>query len=154
LLARALCSHHTIPHKVILVVAQQYSHMQPADWCVMVSASHVAAARLDVSMRLSPEGLVGRFLRVYWEANDAWFAGSVVEYDQNRAQHKVGHSTAPSHLQDTHCTVCFLWHAHADAATAPGHIRVQVVGHASAILGMPGMASDSLSLCCAAGIVG
>lgn len=77
--------------------------MQPADWCVMVSASPVAAVRLDVSMRLSPEGLVGRFLRVYWEANDAWFAGSVVEYDQDTARHKVGHSRqAPAGR--THCT--------------------------------------------------
>lgn len=46
-------------------------------------------ARLDVSMRLAPEALVGRHLRVYWDNDDAWFAGSVVEWDEGTGRHKV-----------------------------------------------------------------
>lgn len=46
-------------------------------------------ARLDVSMRVAPEALVGRHLRVYWDNDDAWFAGSVVEWDEGTGCHKV-----------------------------------------------------------------
>lgn len=40
-------------------------------------------------MRVAPEALVGRHLRVYWDNDDAWFAGSVVEWDEATGCHKV-----------------------------------------------------------------
>jgi hypothetical protein len=110
-------------------------------------------------MRLTPEGLVGRFLRVYWEANDAWFAGSVVEYDQARAQHKVGHSsqTLAGH-NHMHCSGCLLpagmlvlmLHCSRIHPNAEGGRPCQ---HSPGRAWMPGMASGYLSLCCAAGFV-
>lgn len=42
-----------------------------------------------MSMRVSPEALVGRQLRVYWVMDDAWFAGSVESWDPATARHKV-----------------------------------------------------------------
>jgi hypothetical protein len=62
----------------------RHSHTHSPKRCA-VAASH----RMDVSMRLSPEALVGRQLRVYWEQDDAWFAGSVEAWDPKTAQHKV-----------------------------------------------------------------
>jgi hypothetical protein len=40
-------------------------------------------------MRVAPDALVGRHLRVYWDNDDAWFAGSVVEWDAGTGRHKV-----------------------------------------------------------------
>lgn len=40
-------------------------------------------------MRLTPEALVNRQLRIYWENDDAWFAGSVVKWDPATARHQV-----------------------------------------------------------------
>lgn len=54
----------------------------------------VCATRMDVSLRVSPDALVGRQLRVYWELDDAWFAGSVEAWDPRTARHKVRPSLA------------------------------------------------------------
>jgi DNA mismatch repair protein MSH6 len=44
---------------------------------------------MDVSLRVCPEALVGRQLRIYWHLDDAWFAGSVESWDPCNGQHKV-----------------------------------------------------------------
>lgn len=42
-----------------------------------------------MSLRVSPEGLVGRDVRVYWVLDDAWFLGAVKSYDPDTARHEV-----------------------------------------------------------------
>jgi hypothetical protein len=32
---------------------------------------------MDVAARLSPEALVGRAVRIYWDLDDAWFLGEI-----------------------------------------------------------------------------
>ncbi|WIA30589.1 hypothetical protein OEZ86_000671 [Tetradesmus obliquus] len=44
---------------------------------------------MDVCLRLAPEALVGRVLRVFWAADDAWFPGGVESYDAATGRHKV-----------------------------------------------------------------
>lgn len=58
----------------------------------LMSHPHLSACgiRMDVSLRVSPEALLGRQLRIYWTLDDAWFAGSVEAWDPTRGQHKVG----------------------------------------------------------------
>jgi hypothetical protein len=45
---------------------------------------------MDVSLRVHPEALVGRVLRVFWRTDDAWFPGGVESYDASTGRHKVG----------------------------------------------------------------
>jgi hypothetical protein len=70
--------------------------LQAAYYCQCIAwaltndfAVAVSIHRMDVSMRVSPEALVGRQLRVYWALDDAWFAGSVEAWDPKTGQHKV-----------------------------------------------------------------
>lgn len=46
-------------------------------------------SRLDVALRVTPEGLVGRDVRIFWPLDDAWFLGTVDSYNSATAQHKV-----------------------------------------------------------------
>lgn len=45
--------------------------------------------RLDVTIRVAPQALVGRKLRVYWPDDDGWYLGTVVLFDPQTGQHKV-----------------------------------------------------------------
>ncbi len=47
------------------------------------------AFRFDVAVKLAPELLVGRKLRVYWPDDDGWYLGTVVSYNAQTGQHKV-----------------------------------------------------------------
>jgi hypothetical protein len=49
---------------------------------------------MDVSLRVHPEALVGRVLRVFWRTDDAWFPGGVESYDASTGRHKVGADAA------------------------------------------------------------
>ena len=49
----------------------------------------VPLPRLDVSLRVTPEGLIGRRVRVFWPLDDAWFLGTVDSYDPATLRHKV-----------------------------------------------------------------
>ena len=42
-----------------------------------------------MALKLAPEALIGRKLRVYWPEDDGWFLGTVVQYDAHMGQHKV-----------------------------------------------------------------
>lgn len=46
--------------------------------------------RHDVVLKLSPEALVGRQLRVHWPDDEAWFLGTVTQYFPETGQHQVG----------------------------------------------------------------
>jgi hypothetical protein len=48
-----------------------------------------AMCRMDVSLRVAPEALVGRYLRVFWPLDDAWFLGSVEGWDPGTGRHQV-----------------------------------------------------------------
>lgn len=58
-------------------------------WWFVVSCCIHVVCRLDVSLRMSPEALVGRDVRVYWPMDDAWFWGTVSSYNPGTAQHTV-----------------------------------------------------------------
>lgn len=48
--------------------------------------------RLDVPTGLDPGYLVGRQIRVLWNAHDAWFLGDVKAFHSETSQHEVsGH---------------------------------------------------------------
>jgi hypothetical protein len=49
-----------------------------------------------VSLRVHPEALVGRVLRVFWKTDDAWFPGGVESYDASTGRHKVGTAAVPA----------------------------------------------------------
>lgn len=40
-------------------------------------------------MAIAPEALVGRDIRVYWPEDDAWYLGTVGQYDQTAHTHQV-----------------------------------------------------------------
>eukprot|EP00775_Hariotina_reticulata_P004536 gene4536-4788_t len=44
---------------------------------------------MDLTLRVAPEALVGRYLRVFWPLDDAWFLGSVEDWNPETATHKV-----------------------------------------------------------------
>ncbi|KAL0040242.1 hypothetical protein WJX77_001213 [Trebouxia sp. C0004] len=44
---------------------------------------------IAVAVKLSPEALVGRKLRVYWPEDDGWFLGTVAHYNAQTGQHRV-----------------------------------------------------------------
>jgi hypothetical protein len=97
------------------LVVQQYSKQQAvnayadvllllllllAPDCLLLTARCTAARctfllcaspciRMDVSLRMHPEALVGRVLRVFWKTDDAWFPGGVESYDASSGRHKV-----------------------------------------------------------------
>ena len=55
----------------------------------MSSVSMAMYSRIKVALKLAPEALIGRKLRVYWPEDDGWFLGTVVQYDAHMGQHKV-----------------------------------------------------------------
>lgn len=69
-----------------------------------------------MSLRVSPDALVGRQLRVYWEVDDAWFAGSVESFDERTARHRVS-GWRPSQA----CLHAGWVHARACAASLPAY---------------------------------
>lgn len=50
-----------------------------------------------MSVKLAPETLVGRKLRVYWPDDDGWYLGTVVQYSAQTGQHKVSLQLLMSH---------------------------------------------------------
>lgn len=44
---------------------------------------------MDLALRVAPEQLVGRALRVLWPLDDAWFLCTVESWDEATGQHKV-----------------------------------------------------------------
>jgi hypothetical protein len=51
--------------------------------CTIVACSH------DVALKLSPEALVGRLVRVLWPDEEAWFMGTITDYSPADGKHKV-----------------------------------------------------------------
>lgn len=47
----------------------------------------------DVALRLEPELLVGRTIRVYWSEYDAWYLAQVASYSPDTGEHKVNQQT-------------------------------------------------------------
>jgi hypothetical protein len=41
-------------------------------------------------MWTTPQAIVGRRIRVYWQDDDAWFVGNVTHWDPLTGRHKVG----------------------------------------------------------------
>lgn len=44
---------------------------------------------LDLAARLDPQALVGRQVRVLWPDDEAWYLGTVTNYDPSSAEHLV-----------------------------------------------------------------
>ncbi len=55
----------------------------------LVSILLSSCFRIAVAVKLSPEALVGRKLRVYWPEDDGWFLGAVAHYNAQTGQHRV-----------------------------------------------------------------
>jgi hypothetical protein len=81
IMSTATATSLRLPWPCPLLNVAMSCHLKPCLIC--------PACRLDVSMRVAPEALVNRQLRVYWEVDDAWFAGSVVAWDPKTARHQV-----------------------------------------------------------------
>ncbi|KAL0042492.1 hypothetical protein WJX79_001550 [Trebouxia sp. C0005] len=65
------------------------------DICNHLAVFHAALSErqqfreIAVAVKLSPEALVGRKLRVYWPEDDGWFLGTVAHYNAQTGQHRV-----------------------------------------------------------------
>ncbi|DBA66045.1 TPA: hypothetical protein ACH3X2_003050 [Trebouxia sp. C0005] len=65
------------------------------DICNHLAVFHAALTErqqfreIAAAVKLSPEALVGRKLRVYWPEDDGWFLGTVAHYSAQTGQHRV-----------------------------------------------------------------
>ena len=55
----------------------------------MENYSTFVVGRVDAATAISPEALVGRQIRVYWPEDDAWYLGTVGQYDPVACSHQV-----------------------------------------------------------------
>ncbi|KAL6751993.1 hypothetical protein V8C86DRAFT_3029806, partial [Haematococcus lacustris] len=55
-------------------------------------AGHLQWHDHDVSLKVTPEGMLGRSVRLFWPNHSAWFAGCITDYDAASGKHHVEYS--------------------------------------------------------------